>query len=391
MRHRTDSRETYERFCAVLKTAKVSVAAAETFETWKQNAVSSKATIEAQCQRCGVFAQPRIANFLRNPVVACFCTGRLKVRSQEFQLNLRKKLDSTNLVILSSLDAIHNNSPIDIRCNLCGVVAKSCIRNLLRALTIDCACHSTYALATPIGFDRICQDIESSRFVWTNRPTLEDWVQTNPTARSRINLTCKTCADCVAPMIYAFRNGHVGCGCDNSNEFLVVRHVRKIVASFLPDKNIRVVRQYRSTNLRGLGGKPLSFDIAVFCDTDPFLFIEVDGGHHFFDDVYSYQGQELRHHKEHDLLKERFAMSIKVPMLRLCVQTVASKQKWPEWMQACVLEAMKGALVVGIHRMSAYSSYNRSPFYKPMRMFDPLLADAKSPVLEGTALLVDNL
>jgi hypothetical protein len=111
------------------------------------------------------------------------------------------------------------------------------------------------------------------------------------------------------------------------------------------------------------------------------LLVEVDGGHHFFDDVYSYSDQGNRHHKVHDLRKERYAVSNGTPMLRICTQTVGTNAcDWQCWMRSCILMAAKGTLAAGIYRLSVYDSYNRSPFYMSMREDDAELKTAVAPV-----------
>ena len=145
-----------------------------------------------------------------------------------------------------------------------------------------------------------------------------------------------------------------------------------------------MLTQIRDPNLRGIGDKPLSIDAAISEDNRLLLYIEIDGGHHFFDDVYGFKYYRAHGGSVqsgiHDLRKEKFAMEHSIPMMRICVATVReNKDNWTGWTQACILKAVDRQLPAGIYRWSIRDSYNRSPFYMPMRVSEPLLLDAVSP------------
>lgn len=385
MRHPANSAHTYGRFCSALSNSGTTAPSVPTLSEWKRAVKSVHDKVEVVCTKCAHVATPKVNNFVKNRQIACLCNGQAKSSSPLYKEQLCNQLRAAGLECLTPLANAHTRTRLVVRCTTCKVEAETCISNLKRCFTIWCSCKSTFPFATTLGLAKVVEAVERSRFEWTSQPTELEWISEHMSSNSRLELKCTTCNQVVRPSILAFMHGcRVGCGCTNRTEDAAVNYVRTIIETVSGNRDLEVSTQIRNPNLRGVGGKPLSIDAAVSKDNQLLLYIEIDGGHHFFDDVYGFQDCRTNDGGGqagiHDLRKEKFAMEHSIPMMRICVQTIReNRDNWTGWAQACILKAVDRKLPAGIYRWSLYDSYNRSPFYMPMRVDEPLLLDTLSP------------
>tara|TARA_Y100000389_G_scaffold133276_2_gene130783 strand:- start:567 stop:1322 length:756 start_codon:yes stop_codon:yes gene_type:complete len=212
---------------------------------------------------------------------------------------------------------------------------------------------------------------------------------------SRIELVCTKCKEEVAPTVNQFVNQVVGCGCNLSNEFEVLQFVRAVCEQRFQERNLIAEHRHRDPTVRGVGGRPLEFDIVVFESIDgqcvPLLFIEVDGRHHFDSNFrYGRVDDRKRHTFEHDVIKEEHALNQKASMARLEVETIArDKADWKRWLQGKIEAAVRRELPHHIYRLSARDQYVSGEYAtrrKGLRI-DPELP-AGQPFI-ATGILVD--
>ena len=182
----------------------------------------------------------------------------------------------------------------------------------------------------------------------------------------------------VTPTLNSVQLGRVGCGCRNFNcETRVWKFVQSVLDSVNECELICVAQKTDNSLLGVESGRKLQLDLAVL-DTDGtiVLAIEVDGGHHF-DPCFKYRKGDctIRQTMQNDLAKEKWAVKMKVPMLRITSDCIVNNRvQWNAWIHGALVKVLQSNLEPRIYRRSHYDCYS-SIDYARMREECPELKD----------------
>jgi hypothetical protein len=334
------------------------------------------------CLQCQEDCELDVTHFRRDrKLPPCFCAGRRKgptasFASEQGKRYLHQQLAKTRfqLVDPAEMDTIvSDQSHLHVKCNDCDLVVNPNINKLLQS-KVGCLCPGHYIFwDTDNGRERLRDIINASRFQLVDANDLFSI----KTEDSRIRLLCPKCKLVVSPTVGNLVQNHVGCGCNNESELKVYNAVNDHM-SFYP--GFFVERQYTDPQLLGVGGRELRFDLVVlkklWNGTDELVvFVESDGGHHFFRNFsYNGPGHANPHAFEHDLRKERHVLSKGLAMLRIDCRTILEdKADWEMWLHWHIALAVNDKLSTKIHRLSHKNLYSKSD-YADARRDDPALA-----------------
>jgi hypothetical protein len=169
-----------------------------------------------------------------------------------------------------------------------------------------------------------------------------------------------------------------------------------VVETLYDNRNLVVRTQERYSELRGVRGGLLPFDVVLY-DTDSntvLLHIEADGPHHF-NRGFSYGGGVTSgdaHTFEHDFAKEAHVLDLNSSMARLEVRTVfRNKANWKCWLQAKIEAAVEGRLASGIYRLSSSGNHYVTGEYAELRRgtrLDPVRQPSGFEVAKSEVVLV---
>ena len=119
---------------------------------------------------------------------------------------------------------------------------------------------------------------------------------------------CKNCGNIFSTRGSSIRAGYTkSCGCVHSEN-------EKNIIKILSDNNIEFATQYTFSDLKGLNGRPLRFDFAIFKDKKLSHLIEYQGKQHFIKSEGSW-GKEFETLQKHDILKKEYCIKNNIRLI----------------------------------------------------------------------------
>ena len=119
---------------------------------------------------------------------------------------------------------------------------------------------------------------------------------------------CKNCGNIFSTRGSSIRAGYTkSCGCVHSEN-------EKSIIKILTDNNIEFATQYTFSDLKGLNGRPLRFDFAIFKDKKLSHLIEYQGKQHFIKSEGSW-GKEFETLQKHDILKKEYCIKNNIRLI----------------------------------------------------------------------------
>ena len=119
---------------------------------------------------------------------------------------------------------------------------------------------------------------------------------------------CKNCGNTFSTRGSSIRAGYTkSCGCVHSEN-------EKNIIKILSDNNIEFATQYTFSDLKGLNGRPLRFDFAIFKDKKLSHLIEYQGKQHFIKSEGSW-GKEFEILQKHDILKKEYCIKNNIRLI----------------------------------------------------------------------------
>ena len=119
---------------------------------------------------------------------------------------------------------------------------------------------------------------------------------------------CKNCGNIFSTRGSSIRAGYTkSCGCVHSEN-------EKNIIKILTDNNIEFATQYTFSDLKGLNGRPLRFDFAIFKDKKLSHLIEYQGKQHFIKSEGSW-GKEFETLQKHDILKKEYCIKNNIRLI----------------------------------------------------------------------------
>ena len=119
---------------------------------------------------------------------------------------------------------------------------------------------------------------------------------------------CKNCGNIFSTRGSSIRAGYTkSCGCIHSEN-------EKNIIKILTDNNIEFATQYTFSDLKGLNGRPLRFDFAIFKDKKLSHLIEYQGKQHFIKSEGSW-GKEFETLQKHDILKKEYCIKNNIRLI----------------------------------------------------------------------------
>ena len=119
---------------------------------------------------------------------------------------------------------------------------------------------------------------------------------------------CKNCGNIFSTRGSSIRAGYTkSCGCVHSEN-------EKNIIKILTDNNIEFATQYTFSDLKGLNGRPLRFDFAIFKYKKLSHLIEYQGKQHFIKSEGSW-GKEFETLQKHDILKKEYCIKNNIRLI----------------------------------------------------------------------------
>lgn len=119
---------------------------------------------------------------------------------------------------------------------------------------------------------------------------------------------CKNCGNIFSTRGSSIRAGYTkSCGCVHSEN-------EKNIIKILTDNNIEFATQYTFSDLKGLNGRSLRFDFAIFKDKKLSHLIEYQGKQHFIKSEGSW-GKEFETLQKHDILKKEYCIKNNIRLI----------------------------------------------------------------------------
>lgn len=231
--------------------------------------------------------------------------------------------DSFGLSDWLALEANYS-SKLEIRCNECHIVANGSIHDLVCKGTVPRCMCTGLRWNTEYGYARAQRELNANNLQLDM--TIDEWLHRNLKVHDKINVKCKECGlsstAAIANLIHNECRLH--CLCANKLE----GQLFEILCSSF-DNSCSVERQYRAPDAYLGTGNRCKFDIVVLCKSQPFLFVELDGPHHFGPCWYSTEEQS-RSTRQRDLLKERYVFEKGASMIRIEATSFVRCRSWIE-------------------------------------------------------------
>ena len=370
------------RFQSVLQKTNFVLTRPKELSSWLLVVKDHRTAVMLTCSVCGACCSAEIGKFTFSKASRCFCNGKVRVHERAFYDDFCNALRENGRLVLANIDSheqwqqlvTSRNVSIAFKCTTCGDVASKCIpmRNKWKEMGMQCSCNGQLSYAGVDGRRHFLDQLNKTRFVLRHQITATEWTSLGVTAQTKLPLTCSVCGLDVEskPMNIRVPQG-IGCLCTNSTEAVVYEYVCAVASDF----GVSVGTQIKYPDrLRGVGGKPLSFDMSIHSALqNATILIEVDGGHHFGGGFSTLS--DRNHTEEHDLIKERFCIQNGLPLIRLEVDTVRfDRVDWRSWLSS----AFRALLSSDSSRMLiclSSSNHYRCDRYVASRLSDSILRD----------------
>jgi hypothetical protein len=207
------------------------------------------------------------------------------------------------------------HSIVPVLCSKCGIVSMSTVKNVASKKRVGCICTGRFKYNTPNGRIVLKQLIDKSRFKLVK--SIED-VDLSNGCYSRIELCCSFCDATVHPGVYQLhpKSYGIGCPCAQPDEMQIHNALKYMIRIWNNDRKIELQFKFFG-QLKGPKGKPFRADFAIVDkDGNVLAIIEVDGWYHF-NEYKKGRITDINRSKEHDLMKERWCLERKIPMVRI--------------------------------------------------------------------------
>ena len=372
----------YGRVCQIIASTRFELCEVASFENWKAVVQSRRTKVNIRCTLCNFDYAVTLGTLTKLDFSGkCLCRHESPCEKDDYYQRVLATMQGTNFTMVD----VHSISDwkkvvaksgcltkIAMRCSDCGVVAHPWVSSFISNGKAACLCSGAIHCHTEGYYNFICDLIEPSRFEMVIG-SYQEWLNIVTDAKSKIDVKCATCSMTVSPTINMVQSGTVGCGCRNFNcETRVFEFVKRVLDS----ENVQngceftCVAQKTDNTLHGAwSGRRLKLDIAVLdVYRQIVLIIEVDGGHHF-DPCFKYRKGDctIRRPMQNDVTKEKWAIGMKIPMLRItscCV--LDNRVQWNAWIQGALIKVLQSNLDPCIYRRSHHDCYS-SVHYTRMR------------------------
>ena len=380
------------RFQSVLQQTNFVLTRPKDLSSWLLVVKDHRTAVMLTCSVCGACCSAEIGKFTCSKASRCFCNGKVRIHERAFYDDFCNALQENGRLVLADIDSheqwqqvmTSRNVSIAFKCTTCGNVASKCLpmRNKWKKMRMSCSCNGKLWYSNADGRLHFMDQLSKTRFVLRQPITEIEWASLGITAHTDLPLTCTVCGLDVesTPMKIRSRQG-VACLCLNSTEDAVYKYVCAVASDF----GVSVGTQIKYPDcLRGVGGRPLSFDMSIHSELQNVtILIEVDGGHHFGGGFHSLKDRNYT--EEHDLRKERFCIQRGFPLIRLEVDTVRyERADWRSWLSSAFRALLSSDSSHMLLCMSSSNHY-RCDRYVASRLSDSILRDH---VLDGKHLEV---
>ena len=322
--------------------------------------------IRVQCRICASTTSKQVSDIVRNcNGIRCDCHDVRSSLRYTTALERLEAVDCTFVDISShrewkeALDDVQDRVLIKIackHCQACNAYTPSRLLSSSYSLTTPCSCgnRKRHGRNSDVFKSAIEDYVKASRFVFSDPSN--PFVDASARGDVRLDLQCTICQKQATPYVSKLKSGHVGCGCSNGSEFQVFQSLKGMIRNH-PQKGLAVVEQYKP-GITGVHGGKLRHDFALLKDDVPLLYGEVDGGHHFGGGHASIRNHCENHTMQHDIIKERNALTTGVPLFRIEQRTIERKDcDHFTWLKRLVFAAVNGALTPGLYRLSYGQHY----------------------------------
>lgn len=257
---------------------------------------TARLPIECRCEKCGYEWSPLPTNLLRGH--GCpRCVGHLQKTHEQFV----KEVEAIGKVtVLGKYKNAH--SPVLVKCNKCGKEWAPHASNLLNGIGCKSCCYEIVGKKNSISDDVFIKRVSNIN------PTIKIHSTYSDGPRKRANCTCSVCGFSWVPEAHHLIEGH---GCPQCSVPSVGEHE---IQNVLDTYNIEYIRAYRFDELRGVGGKCLSYDFYLPKHN---LLIEYQGQQHYEPVNYFGGEDKFKIQQEHDKRKRDFALSRNIRLIEI--------------------------------------------------------------------------
>ena len=251
---------------------------------------------------------------------------------------------------------------LTFQCNKCEQIGTAEIANVYAGHGIACKCvpcpinqRDDYRL-------EVVKYVNGTRFRFTHgEPSASEWPSF--CQNNQVNLTCQECDSELSVTVQRLKhcmtnNLSLRCLCYNPTEQLAAKFLERIAN----DCGVTLKSQYRLHEAKGSGGGALHCDFAFINPSQQtILLVEVDGCYHF-------QEQPKTHRRRsntspcHDLIKEKWAISNGISMVRVSNTTVNATSKWAEITEETLIDVMKHPTSPFVKRIAIDTCYAKSVY-----------------------------
>lgn len=254
--------------------------------TFLEKYTGTKNKIHTICNVCGYQWYPIPSNLYKGH--GCpNCTKHGKISHDEF---VKKMADvNPNLTILG--EYVNHHSIILYKCNKCEQEHSARAGNLLEGHGCP-YCFGRYRIKGKNDLASVRPDLVK----YFLNPNICNSISVH--SQKKVDLKCDICGKTVTMVVDKFTARGFHCPCCNGSKG------ENKISLFLSAQEITYVEQKRFQSLRGIGGRPLSFDFYL---PEYKLLIEYQGKQHY-SPVDLFGGEEqFKIQKEHDKQKRFFA------------------------------------------------------------------------------------
>ncbi len=355
------SRDGYLHFLKVLDQTRFLLTRPNDVSDWLNHVSGCNSEVWVQCKDCKAVVSTSPKQFCYAMRARCFCVGKVRCHEPAYYDRLCNMLEDNGNVKLVGINSyaewsrsMKTSHNVTLCCLVCGTTATKSLPppHKITEMRMQCHCNGQLSYSSGDGYRKLIEMLQNSRFVPTESLGCGSL---DLNAESIISLQCGKCERVVETTINRIQRGDVGCGCLNSTELVVFR----ALDAHLDNGTLHVAGQKKfPESLTGVGGRALSFDISVENgDGKCLLLVEVDGGHHF-GCGHALLKRDDDHTEEHDVMKERFCITNRIPLARIEVDTVRKgRADWKKWILDIADEMQIGNSTRLLHCKSSGNHY----------------------------------